>query len=169
MLPPEISFLVAGINKSLTHCSGNVILKRERSVISEIFGQLYCLHTPLVLWKFTSDRLGQMFGVTHFPMVWVSGVFGWAFSGAGSLSSSTSIPWWLSSAIYCESPPNFGATSATDSRSSVVCSRSGSWWAATTAITTTSSSKVVGGAYSILKLPQKMWKTVSSISGILHL
>ena len=57
---PEISLLVSGIKTPLTHCSGNAILKRDSSVISEIFGQLCSLHTPLVLRQFTSSLLGKM-------------------------------------------------------------------------------------------------------------
>ena len=135
MPSPDISLLVAGIKTSLTHFSGNAILNRDSSVISDFFGQLCCLRTPLVLWQFPSSLLGQMFGVTHCPMVWVSGALSWALSGAGPSSSSTLIPWWRSYAIYCEIPPTFRATSATASRSSVVLSRSGSWWAATTVTT----------------------------------
>ena len=54
----------------------DITLKGDISVISEIFGQLCFLHTPLVLWQLTSARLGQMVGVTHCPMVWVAGAFG---------------------------------------------------------------------------------------------
>ena len=115
---------------------------------------------PLVLWHFTSALLGKM--------VWVSDALGLAFSGAGSLSPSTSILWWCSSAIYCESPTTFEVTSATDSHSAMVHSRSRSWWSATTVIKTISSSKLVDGASSILKLPQQMWKTVPLILRILH-
>ena len=76
MSSPEIFSLVAGIKTPLTHFSGNVILKRDSSVISEMFGQLCILHTPLVLRQFASSLLGQMVGVTHCPMVWVAGALG---------------------------------------------------------------------------------------------
>ena len=76
MSSPTISLLVVGVKTPLTHCSGNAILKIDSSVISEIFGQLCSLHTPLVLRKFTSALLGQMVGVTHYPMVWVAGAIG---------------------------------------------------------------------------------------------
>ena len=66
---------------------------------------------------------------------------------------------------FCESPPTFGAPSATDSRSAVVRSRSGFWWAATTVITNISSLNIVAGASSILKLPQQIWKTVRQFWG----
>ena len=170
MYPPAISLLVYGIKTPLTYCSGNAILKRDSSVISEIYGQLCSLHTPLVLPQFTSSLLVQMVGVTQFPMVWVAEALGWAFSGAGLFSSSTSIPWWWSSAISCVSPAlTFGGTSVNDSRSAVVRSCYKFCGASTTALTTISSSKGVEGASSILKFPQKMWKTVPlSISGILH-
>ena len=76
MSSPEISSLFSGIKTSLTYISGNSILKRDSSVVSEIFGQLCSLHTPLVLQKYTSYLLGKMVGVTHYPMVWVAGALG---------------------------------------------------------------------------------------------
>ena len=76
MSSPEIYLLVSGIKTSLPHFSGNAILKRDSSVISEIFFELCCLHTPLVLFQFTSALLAQTVGVTHFPMVWVAGALG---------------------------------------------------------------------------------------------
>ena len=76
MLPPAISSLVAGIKTPLNHFSGNVILKRESSFVSDCFGQLCSLHMPLVLRQFTPALLGKMVGVTHCPMLWVFGALG---------------------------------------------------------------------------------------------
>ena len=105
MSSPAISSLVAGIKISLTHWSGNAILKIDSPVVSEIPGQLCNLHTPLVLRNFTSSLLVQMVGVTHCLMVWVAGDLGLSvLGGLAHFRRPPSIPCWRSSAIYYDSP-----------------------------------------------------------------
>ena len=83
--------LVAGMSTSFNHCSGKHSRNSSSSSISRIFAQELCFQVPLLFLNLGSALLGQVVGVTHEPRTGtvVFGV-GCAFSGTGSLSSSTS-------------------------------------------------------------------------------
>ena len=150
----------AGRMTSTIKSSGNAILKRSSSPMFAISSCVNCFHFPSTFKILSSACCGKIVGTIHWPVVPSAGG-PHEFSGAGSLSSSNSMPWRQSSAISLDEAGRDGTFWMTFPWEMWFSSMASGGSAAGTSVAWSSASKIFRGGRSTLKCFATMWRTSS--------